>query len=609
MPRLAQIEIDKVKEANDIVDVISEYVNLDKSSGSNLFGLCPFHGEKTASFSVSKSKQIYYCFGCHNGGDVIKFIMEVEKLSYIEAIQFLAKRVGITLKYDEEYIDPKKKDKEVLKKILKESAKHFLLNLSKSSGKPAAIYLNERKIDVDTAYKFGLGYANNEIIKKLKGSGFSDKLIEQCGLFKRGKKGLFCLFNNRLTFPIFDSFGNVIAMGGRKLNDDDFGPKYLNSPDTLLYDKSRELYALNIAKKSNMDYFIIVEGYMDTISLHQAGVDNAIAVLGTALTYSQAKLIRKYKQKVILCFDNDMAGHKATIRSLEILKSNGIEVSILLIPNAKDPDQFIKEFGKERFYALIDNSLNEVEYKLYIAKKNSKKDKRPNLFFANEATRILAEIEDSITLAYYVRKISEELLISPNILEEEVNKVKNKSVKSSTTKKNVEHKVLRQEDKVKETESANLLLEKNSDVFSLYVAILRNNNYINNDAVMPLVNDYIHDAWKLLFSRTINDIRERGYGTYYLPAYLREYNYAGINLQSLISKIFMEGNNDKLEDGLQSITVLCKNIKLSSLTKKRDKLANMIQMGYKVNDMDKVNVLREQYNRLSKEIVELRLNN
>ncbi len=614
MSRIPESEIQRVKDANDIVDVVSQYVTLDKSSGSNLFGLCPFHGEKTASFSVSRTKQIYYCFGCHNGGDVIRFIMEIEKLSYVDAIHFLAKRAGIDIRMEDTYVDPKKKAKERYRSILKEAAKIFLLNLSNKKGKAAASYLIGRGISVNTAYKFGLGYASSDIISELKRLGYSDDELANCGLFKRGNRGLFCLFNKRLTFPIFDSFGNVIAMGGRKLRDEDFGPKYLNSPETLIYDKGRELYGLNIAKKSRLDYFLIVEGYMDVISLHQSEIDNAIAVLGTALTKEQAKLIRKYKEKVVLCFDSDSAGRQASLRSIDILKDAGIEVSLIQVPSAKDPDEFIREFGKERFLALVDSSMNDIEFKLNLARKDAENSRRPKLYFADAAIKILSEIEDNVRRTYYTRTIAEEILISPSDLQKEVDKQIEASRQKKTTnnkyiKNSIEESVGIKRDIGVQNEIRGFSLSRQDDSLSLLFAILKDHDLSHNDLVLDTINNYLSDDWKELFLKIINRLNKGELSeAFYLPADFRNYRYLSQDLESLISKNLIEGSDSSFDVDMRNIRAICRDIQLDYLTKRRDSIAQEIQkLSNKSSDLN-LQKLIDNYNSLVQEINRRRLN-
>lgn len=427
MPRIPESEIERVREANDIVDVVSQYVRFEKTSGSNLFGLCPFHDEKTPSFSVSRNKQIYYCFGCHKGGNVIQFIMEVEHLSYVEAVRFLAKRAGIELREEEVRRDPQEELRKRLRSLLELTARDFLLKLSKKEGGTAAHYLRDRGVDAETAYRFGLGYApenRRELYLFLKNKGFRDDEMAQSGLYRRNDRGLYTLFSNRLTFPIFDVFGKIIGMGGRRLDDDPKSPKYINSPETPLYHKGQHLYALNLAKRSRADRLLIVEGYLDAVSAHQAGFDQTAAVLGTALTAVQARLLRKYRSEVILCFDSDTAGQEASLRSIEVLKSAGVKPYLILLPEAKDPDEYLRKAGKERFSALLENPLTDVEYRLELARRKARNAPRGELLFAEEAKQIFAEIEDRLELNYYVRKLADELLLSPNLLAGEVEKLK-----------------------------------------------------------------------------------------------------------------------------------------------------------------------------------------
>ena len=417
--------IEEIKSRSELVGVVEQYVHLDKRSGSNFFGLCPFHREDTPSFSVSPAKQIYYCFGCHKGGDVIHFIMDIEKCSYIQSVQILAERANVALpEPDDEGYRQRSELNKNLQAICLEAARYFYHSLVGDDGRKAMSYLQNRSISTATTRKFGLGFAPDSwdgLLNHLAGKGWTDhELLLQSGLFRKGKSGgLYDLFRNRLMFPIFDVMGRVIAFGGRVL--DDSLPKYINSPETPIYTKGRHLYALNIAKNSHMKQLVIVEGYMDAIAIHQAGIDQAVASLGTALTDSQAMLLRKYTEDVIIAYDADAAGQSATMRSLEILQQKGLKITVLQVPDSKDPDEFIRRHGAERFNALLEKALPLLDYKLLVARQENENGQNLDLIgYQESACQILAREENAIIRELYATKLAEDLHTSPDTVLREI---------------------------------------------------------------------------------------------------------------------------------------------------------------------------------------------
>lgn len=429
--------IEEIKSRNDIVTVVGQYVRLDKRSSANLFGLCPFHHEDTPSFSVSPSKQIFYCFGCHKGGNVITFIREIEKCTWPQALKILADRVGIQLPEPDDQAYRERLERTTsLQKIYLEAARYFYHSLHSPAGAVARRYLQERAISDSTARKFGLGYALDEwdgLLLHLRRQGLDDhQLISQSGLFKRGKTdGFYDLFRNRLMFPIFDAMGKIVAFGGRVL--DDSQPKYLNSPETPLYTKGRHLYGLNLAKSSPDKRLVLVEGYMDTLAMHQAGIDNAVAALGTAMTEAQANLIRKYTDQVIVGFDADAAGQNATLRSLDILTSRGLKVTVLRVPDGKDPDEFIRKHGPERFKVLIDQALPLLDFKLDVARRSCEVHGNLDILaFQDQACTILAKEDNAIVRELYAGRVSEWLHTSADSVVREIERRREGSQASPT---------------------------------------------------------------------------------------------------------------------------------------------------------------------------------
>lgn len=399
--------ITELTERNDIVEVVSSYVQLSKRSGANLFGLCPFHSEKTPSFSVSPGKQIYYCFGCGKGGGVINFIMEVENLSFPEAVAFLAKRVGMPL--PEESNDRESRKRTRMLALNKEAARFFYSQLSTPAGAAACDYMRQRQLSPATARRFGLGFAPdswNSLTDAMKEKGFTEFELADAGLVRRGKSGgVYDTFRNRLMFPVIDVRGDVIGFSGRILGDGE--PKYMNSPETLVFNKSRNLFALNLAKKSKCGYIILSEGNIDVASLHQAGFDSAVASLGTSLTPEQARLLSRYTDQVIIAYDNDGAGIKAAQRAIGILEKLDLKVKVLRLEGAKDPDEFIKRKGPEAFRKLLEGSENQIDYRLrqVTAKYDLSVDEQ-KVDFLKEATELVARLPGTVERQVYAMRVA-----------------------------------------------------------------------------------------------------------------------------------------------------------------------------------------------------------
>lgn len=418
--------IDEVRASSDIVEIISEYIHL-KKSGRNYFGVCPFHNEKTPSFSVSPDKQIFHCFGCGAGGNAISFLMKIENISFVEAVQTLAKRARIELPQENVSDEIKAKNflKEQMFSVSKEAARFFYDQLMSEKGKAARKYLASRGIETRTIKKFGLGYALGEwefLNKYLLSKGYSQEVIYKAGLVKRTKKDTFIdAFRDRVIFPIFDISSKVIGFGGRTLGDDK--PKYLNSPETLIFNKSRNLYALNFAKNSNSKKLIIVEGYMDVITLHQNGIDFAVASLGTSLTENQAKLLNKYAEEIIVAYDSDAAGQAAAQRNIDILNFAGCNIKVLQIPNEKDPDEYVRKNGIDKFFLLVNNSKSNIQFKIdNLRNEINIKSVDGKIKFLNKMSDILAKIDNTIERDAYIRSLAMETGISADSITAQVNK-------------------------------------------------------------------------------------------------------------------------------------------------------------------------------------------
>ena len=427
--------IDEVRQTNDIVDIISQYVHL-KRSGRNFFGLCPFHNEKSPSFSVSPDKQIFHCFGCGVGGNVFTFLQKIEGISFVEAVQTLAERSNIQLPTLQNSADSYKEElKSKVYKVNEFTAQFYHENLYKPEAKIAQEYIKKRKLTNNTLKSFRIGFSGkfDELYRELKKQGFEDTEILESGLVNKNDNGKYIdRYRNRLMFPICDARGRVIAFGGRVL--DDSKPKYINSPENVVYSKGRNLFGLNVAKKGNTKKLLIVEGYMDVISLHQRGITNVVAPLGTALTQQQGWLLRKNAEQIILSFDSDEAGLTAKIRALDILQNMGCDIRILQMEGAKDPDEYIIKYGNVRFKALIEKAISVVEFKVKVLKKDiDLENVNDKIKFLNEIAKLMSKIDNTIEREVYIEKIAKEYDISKEAIYAEVNKLTYKNEKSQTS--------------------------------------------------------------------------------------------------------------------------------------------------------------------------------
>ena len=432
MARYSDEVINDVRQSNDIVDVISQYVHL-KRSGRNFFGLCPFHNEKSPSFSVSPDKQIFHCFGCGVGGNVFSFITQIEGINFVEAVQMLAERANIQLPTLQDNGDSQREElKAKVYKVNEFTAEFYHQNLYKPQAKIAQEYVKKRQLSNETLKSFKIGFSGkfDELYQELKKQGFGEKEILESGLVNKNERGQYIdRYRNRLMFPICDARGKVIAFGGRVL--DDSKPKYINSPENVVYSKGRNLFGLNVAKKGDLKRILIVEGYMDVISLHQRGITNVVAPLGTALTEQQGWLLRKNSEQIILSFDSDEAGLKAKLRALDILQNMGCDLRILQMEGAKDPDEYIIKYGNARFNNLVDKALSIIEFKVKILKKDlNLENTNDKIKFLNEIAKLISNVNNTIEREVYIEKIAKEYDISKEAIYAEVNKLTYKNVKT-----------------------------------------------------------------------------------------------------------------------------------------------------------------------------------
>ena len=501
--------ISELRRRADIETVISSYVNI-KRNGKICRGLCPFHGEKTPSFTVYPDTQSFYCFGCGEGGDVIRFICSIENLNYIDAIKFLADKVGMDLPEDNSYDASLSKRRLRMYEANREAARFYSKQLFGQTGIAAANYCRERRLTKETVIKFGIGYAPDSwtsLKEHLNSKGFNDYELAEADLLKKTSKGSYIdTFRHRLVFPIIDLRGNVLGFSGRRLREEDRG-KYVNTSDTLVYKKGNEVFALNFARKSGKDSLILCEGNIDVVMLHQAGFTNAVAGLGTALTHEQAHLMSRYASEIFICYDNDEAGGKATARALEVLSKTNAKIRVLKLSGGKDPDEIIKNYGVERFRSIIDGAANEIEYKLLSEREKldlSTDDGKRR--YLRAAVPILSELSP-IEIDIYSSRLASELSVAKSAITDEV---KRSGKSRQITQKKQEFKTV-----VKADDILDKLNPERSDNFkaakaeeSLIALILANHDFLKI-ADKKITSDDFVTAFNGRIYKTLTDrIRE-----------------------------------------------------------------------------------------------------
>lgn len=461
--------VEEVRQKTDIVDLVGQYVHL-KKKGSSYFGLCPFHGEKTASFSVSPGKQIFYCFGCGKAGDSIRFLMEYENLSFVEALEELAERANITLPKEEKRDKGEEDLRYKILEINKQAALFYVKQLRSEKGKQGLAYCAKRKLSGESITHFGLGYAGKErdsLYQYCKSLGFKDQVLQESGLFSFKENGVYDKFFNRLIFPIMDLHNRVIGFGGRVMGDGE--PKYLNSPETKLFDKSRNLFALNFSRKSRANYFILCEGYMDVISLHQWGFPEAVAALGTAFTEQQADLMKRFNSLIYLCFDSDGAGKKACKRAISILREKKLEGKVIHLSPYKDPDEFLKAEGKEAFEKRIEEAKNAFLWE--VEEKKTEFDLHDpagmQKYMESIAELLRTSFSDPVERENYLKAVAREQMLKAENLQHLVDKEEEKTQLSFGLRKNAGRQEKKREEKWNsplEEEFLSVLMQRNEFV-------------------------------------------------------------------------------------------------------------------------------------------------
>lgn len=577
--------VEEVRSRNDIVDVIGEYLKL-KPSGRNFMALCPFHNEKTPSFSVSPDKQIYHCFGCGAGGNVIGFVMAMERVDFIEAVKLLAKRAGIPI--PENYMRNAVADsKEAMYKLNTEAARYFHHCLRSEEGKAAREYLMHRGVEAKTIVRFGLGFAParwDGLKQHLLSLGYDQKLMLDSGLIAASKAGdqSYDRFRNRVMFPIFDTRKRIIGFGGRVL--DNSLPKYLNSPDTALFHKGQNLYALNVvAEAKNIDSIMVVEGYMDAVMLHQYGVDNAVASLGTALTAEQAKLMKRYAQKIIICYDGDTAGKKAASRGLDILLNQGLDVYVLTLPDGMDPDEFIRKYGRDAFWQIARSAKPWLDYSMdVLASKYDISATSGKTSFAKEAVKLLEGISDPMQKDLYLKGIERYSGVSLEVLYGYMNK--NRTVRIAKTGQEIPHKISAVQKA--ERELLNIMANQPETAAIIMQRIT--------------VDDFESELHKKIF-----DIMSERYKRGEKPSPADVFNYfSGEKDEKSVLSIF---TNEPRYDNINKFAAQCINtIKRNKIAMKRQFLCKRADDLASSGDQEALNILLEQINALDRELRDLK---
>lgn len=586
--------IEEVKQSNDIVEVISQYVHL-KRSGRNFFGLCPFHNEKSPSFSVSPDKQIFHCFGCGVGGNVITFIGKIEGIGFKESIEALAERANIQLPTIENNVDSKKEElKSKVYKVNTFAAEYYHKRLYQKEAKAAQEYIKKRKINNETLESFKIGYSGNfdELYQALKKEGFKDPEILESGLVNKNDRGMYIdRYRNRLMIPILDERNRVMAFGGRVL--DDSKPKYINSPENIVYSKGRHLFGLNVAKKGDTKKLLIVEGYMDAISLHQRGITNVVAALGTALTPQQGWLLRKNAEQVILGFDSDGAGQTAIMRAMEVMQNMGCDIRVLQLEDAKDPDEFVVKFGAARLQKLLDNAISLIEFKVKVLKQGlnleSASDK---IKFLNEIAKLISKIDNTMEREIYIEKISKGYNISKEAIFGQVNKLQYANNKTTKTLEKDKVAIVHREKKDNKNISEEIIKRENT-----IISIL-----INNPESYKIIKEYIkiedfkYEINKKIIEEIYSELDKENTNLSVVLNHIEDEE-----LQSHLTEIMAEDYG--ITDNQKAIEDILQKYERERLEEKRDSLLEQIK---NEQDTERKKELSKELNDIILQLVKIR---
>lgn len=588
--------LNEVRENNDIVEVISQYVHL-KRSGRNYFGLCPFHNEKSPSFSVSPDKQIFHCFGCGVGGNVITFISKIEGLGFKEAIENLAERAGIVLPTINNNEDSQKEElKAKVYQVNKFTADYYHKRLYKPESKSGQDYVKQRKLTNETLESYQLGFSGNydELYKVLKKEGFHDEEILESGLVKKNENGKYVdFYRGRFMIPILDVRNRVIAFGGRVLGDAKRF-KYLNSPENIVYSKGKHLFGLNVAKKYDHNKLLIVEGYMDAISLHQRGITNVVAALGTALTTNQGWLLRRNAEQIILGFDSDGAGQNAIIRAMEVMQNMGCDMRVLQMTGAKDPDEYIIKYGSARFQKLINEAISLLEFKVKILKQNLNLEVAGDkVKFLNEIAKLIAKINNSIEQEIYIEKISSGYNISKEAIFGQVNKLQ---YANQAKEKNLEKSkpgVIHKKEENVETQVSEEIIKRENTIISILINHPENYELIKQNMK---IEDFKYDINQKIIQALYRELEKENSNISIIIDKLEEEE-----IKNHLTAIMAEDYG--ITDNKKAIEDILKKYEREELEKRRDKL---IKQSSLEQDKEKKRKLGEELNDIILKLVKIK---
>ena len=586
--------LNEVKENNDIVEVISQYVHL-KRSGRNYFGLCPFHNEKSPSFSVSPDKQIFHCFGCGVGGNVITFISKIEGIGFKEAIENLAERANISLPVNNSQEDNKIEElKSKVYKVNSFTANYYHKRLYEPRSKIGQEYVKKRKLTNETLEAYNLGFSGNfdELYLALRKEGFKDEEILESGLVNKNENGKYIdRYRNRFMIPILDVRNRVIAFGGRVL--DDSKPKYINSPENIVYSKGKHLFGLNVAKKGDTKKLLIVEGYMDAISLHQRGITNVVASLGTALTTNQGWLLRKNAEEVILGFDSDGAGQIAIMRAMEVMQNMGCDMRVLQMSGAKDPDEYIIKYGSARFQKLIDEAISLIEFKVKVLKQSLNLEVAGDkVKFLNEIAKLISKIDNSIEREIYIEKIAKSYNISKEAIFGQVNKIQY----SGKTKTNILEKTKKTMQKKEENSNTSLkkeAIKRENIIISILINNPENYEYIKQNIN---IEDFKYDINIKIIKELYQELEKENSNVNSVLDKLQNEE-----IQSHLTAIMAEDYG--ITDNKKAIDDILKKYEREKLEKRRDELIKETSLE---QDKEKRKKLGEELNEIILKLVKIK---
>ena len=554
--------LNEIKESNDIVEIISQYVHL-KRSGRNYFGLCPFHNEKSPSFSVSPDKQIFHCFGCGVGGNVITFISKIEGIGFKEAVENLAEKANISLPVNTSQEDNKIEElKSKVYKVNMFTANYYHKRLYEPRSKIGQEYVKQRKLTNETLEAYNLGFSGNfdELYQALRKEGFKDEEILESGLVNKNDNGKYIdRYRNRFMIPILDVRNRVIAFGGRVL--DDSKPKYINSPENVVYSKGKHLFGLNVAKKGNTKKLLIVEGYMDAISLHQRGITNVVASLGTALTTNQGWLLRKNTEEVILGFDSDGAGQKAVMRAMEVMQNMGCDMRVLQMTGAKDPDEYIIKYGSARFQKLMDEAISLIEFKVKVLRQNLNLEVAGDkVKFLNEIAKLISKIDNSIEREIYIEKIAKGYNISKEAIFGQVNKIQYSGKNKTNILEKPKKVVYNKEEKNEQVNEETIKRE------NIIISILINNPELYNNIKQNMkIEDFKYDINIKIIKALYEELEKENSNVNSVLDKLQE-----DEVQSHLTAIMAEDYG--IADNNKAIQDIFKKYEREKLEKRRDEL-------------------------------------